>query len=119
MLSPRYGHLAKLRNATTPEQCRNKREFHQPDFPQRRGQAADVSHHTPVVAAIAVTDNEDETMTYCYPCKRSFASPAALRQHLKTTSAHPYCAPCDAGFQTDGGYLSVRKSSQLSLLCVF
>jgi hypothetical protein len=49
-------------------------------------------------------------MTSCAPCARAFDSPSALRQHLRSSAAHPFCAACDAGFMTEAGYLSVRAA---------
>jgi hypothetical protein len=55
------------------------------------------------------TSTTTYTMTYCFPCQRTFGSPGTLRQHLKTTAVHPYCQECDLGFQTDSGYRSVSS----------
>jgi hypothetical protein len=52
-------------------------------------------------------------MTSCAPCARAFDSPSALRQHLRSSAAHPFCAACDAGFMTEAGYLSVRAAYML------
>lgn len=52
-------------------------------------------------------------MPYCTPCRRTFFTAAAVRQHLAASvSIHPYCPECDRNFVNENAleqHLGTRR----------